>query len=193
MSAREIVEWTLEASGWGKLSALEQQHWIDAQPAAYDWPTFDENTASSLCYTSGTTGNPKGVLYSHRSTVLHTLSASIADIWELRSSDCVLPVTPMFLFGVFLWGPVQEAQIQEVVLAHPAQQVRQGLVEPARPQVPDRHLDQGFGHAVAAERRQVLARHRFRHRRLPQRARAGCRPRAYGWWSRSAASFPRAA
>ena len=49
---------------------------LDAQDDQYDWPQFDENTASSLCYTSGTTGNPKGVLYSHRSTMLHTMCAA---------------------------------------------------------------------------------------------------------------------
>jgi fatty-acyl-CoA synthase len=55
------------------------EEWVDAQPAEYAWPAFDEDTASSLCYTSGTTGNPKGVLYSHRSTVLHSFAVCMAD------------------------------------------------------------------------------------------------------------------
>lgn len=63
---------------------------------AYEWPTFDERTASSLCYTSGTTGNPKGVLYSHRSTVLHAFAVCTPDAFDLSSRDNVLPVVPMF-------------------------------------------------------------------------------------------------
>ncbi len=60
------------------------------------WPQFDENTACGLCYTSGTTGNPKGVLYSHRSNVLHGLSCDMADAKDLSSRDKVMPVVPMF-------------------------------------------------------------------------------------------------
>ena len=62
----------------------------------YVWPVFDENTASSLCYTSGTTGNPKGVLYSHRSSVLHAFGAALPDVMGISASDSVLPVVPMF-------------------------------------------------------------------------------------------------
>lgn len=62
----------------------------------FDWPRFDENTASSLCYTSGTTGRPKGVLYSHRSTLLHSMANNMADSLALRAVDRVLPVVPMF-------------------------------------------------------------------------------------------------
>jgi acyl-CoA synthetase (AMP-forming)/AMP-acid ligase II len=61
-----------------------------------DWPVFDEETASSLCYTSGTTGNPKGVLYSHRATVLHSYGAALPDAMNLSARDVVLPVVPMF-------------------------------------------------------------------------------------------------
>ncbi len=68
----------------------------------FEWPEFDENSASSLCYTSGTTGNPKGVLYSHRSTVLHTYAAALPDTLNLSSADCILPVVPMF--HVNAWG-----------------------------------------------------------------------------------------
>lgn len=69
---------------------------VAAQSDDYEWPEFDENTASSLCYTSGTTGNPKGVLYSHRSTLLHALSACLPDSLNVSARDCILPVVPMF-------------------------------------------------------------------------------------------------
>jgi fatty-acyl-CoA synthase len=75
---------------------------IAAQTDDYEWPEFDENTASSLCYTSGTTGNPKGVLYSHRSTVLHAYGASLPDALGASARDCILPVVPMF--HVNAWG-----------------------------------------------------------------------------------------
>jgi fatty-acyl-CoA synthase len=67
----------------------------DASPD-YDWPVFDENTASTLCYTSGTTGNPKGVLYSHRSTVLHAFGACAADSFAFSARDTILVVVPLF-------------------------------------------------------------------------------------------------
>jgi len=75
---------------------------IDGASDLYDWPEFDENTASSLCYTSGTTGNPKGVLYSHRSTVLHSYGSALPDSVGLSSRDAALPVVPMF--HVNAWG-----------------------------------------------------------------------------------------
>ncbi|HYD63491.1 MAG TPA: 3-(methylthio)propionyl-CoA ligase [Noviherbaspirillum sp.] len=68
----------------------------------YEWPLFDEMAASSLCYTSGTTGNPKGALYSHRSTVLHSLASAMPDAINLSARDTVLPVVPMF--HVNAWG-----------------------------------------------------------------------------------------
>ena len=68
----------------------------------FDWPELDENTASSLCYTSGTTGNPKGVLYSHRSTVLHSFGINLADSIAISAKEVVLPVVPMF--HVNAWG-----------------------------------------------------------------------------------------
>jgi 3-(methylthio)propionyl---CoA ligase len=75
---------------------------IDAHDDAFVWPMFDENQASSLCYTSGTTGNPKGVLYSHRSTVLHTFAIALPDALNCSSRDTILPVVPMF--HVNAWG-----------------------------------------------------------------------------------------
>lgn len=70
--------------------------------ADYTWPLFDENSASSLCYTSGTTGNPKGALYSHRSTVLHSFASALPDALNVSARDVVLPVVPMF--HVNAWG-----------------------------------------------------------------------------------------
>ncbi len=75
---------------------------VDAQDDQFAWPSFDENSASSLCYTSGTTGNPKGVLYSHRSTLLHTYAAALPDALHCSAHDTVLPVVPMF--HVNAWG-----------------------------------------------------------------------------------------
>ena len=75
---------------------------LDGEADQYAWPDFDERTASSLCYTSGTTGHPKGVLYTHRSTVLHTYAMALADSAGLSALDCVLPIVPMF--HVNAWG-----------------------------------------------------------------------------------------
>ena len=75
---------------------------VDANDDQFEWPTFDENQDSSLCYTSGTTGNPKGVLYSHRSTVLHTFGIALPDALNVSARDTILPVVPMF--HVNAWG-----------------------------------------------------------------------------------------
>jgi len=75
---------------------------VAAQDDSFEWPSFDERTAACLCYTSGTTGNPKGVLYAHRSTVLHAYAAALPDALNLSASDVVLPVVPMF--HVNAWG-----------------------------------------------------------------------------------------
>ncbi|MEZ5614303.1 MAG: 3-(methylthio)propionyl-CoA ligase [Rhodocyclaceae bacterium] len=85
-----------------KLDLLCYEELVNAHSDDYDWPEFDEHTASSLCYTSGTTGNPKGALYSHRSTVLHAYGSALPDALNLSARDTVLPVVP--LFHVNAWG-----------------------------------------------------------------------------------------
>ncbi|MCK5576137.1 MAG: AMP-binding protein, partial [Sphingomonadales bacterium] len=71
------------------------EDFIAAEDGNYPWPDLDENTAAGLCYTSGTTGNPKGVLYSHRSNVLHTFGSIAKDAIGISSTDTVLPIVPM--------------------------------------------------------------------------------------------------
>lgn len=90
---------------------------IAAEPEEFTWPVLDENTASSLCYTSGTTGNPKGVLYSHRSTLLHALSSATPDVLNLSAYDVVLPVVPMF--HVNAWGIPYTAPLVGAKLVFP--------------------------------------------------------------------------
>jgi fatty-acyl-CoA synthase len=83
-------------------NAIRYEELIAEHAGTYEYPELDERTAAGLCYTSGTTGNPKGVLYSHRSNVLHCLATGLADTIGIRASDRVLPVVPMF--HVNAWG-----------------------------------------------------------------------------------------
>jgi fatty-acyl-CoA synthase len=78
------------------------EDWLADSDDDFAWPSFDENSAASLCYTSGTTGNPKGVLYSHRSTLLYTYACALPDAFNLSAGDSILPVVPMF--HVNAWG-----------------------------------------------------------------------------------------
>jgi fatty-acyl-CoA synthase len=96
---------------------VSYESWIGGQATAYDWPLFDENAACSLCYTSGTTGHPKGVLYSHRSTVLHAYAAALPDTFSLSARDTVLPVVPMF--HVNAWGLPYAAALAGAKLVFP--------------------------------------------------------------------------
>ncbi len=77
-------------------NAVAYEDWIGAVDDDFKWGSFDENTAAALCYTSGTTGNPKGVLYSHRSNVLHGLMVNQPDVFGLTSEDIIMAIVPMF-------------------------------------------------------------------------------------------------
>ena len=77
-------------------NAVAYEDWIGAVDDDFKWGSFDENTAAALCYTSGTTGNPKGVLYSHRSNVLHGLTVNQPDVFGLTSGDIIMAIVPMF-------------------------------------------------------------------------------------------------
>ena len=77
-------------------NAVAYEDWIGEVDGDFEWRSFDENTAAGMCYTSGTTGNPKGVLYSHRSNVLHAFMAALPDAKGISSRDVVLPVVPFF-------------------------------------------------------------------------------------------------
>ncbi|MDM0111057.1 3-(methylthio)propionyl-CoA ligase [Variovorax sp. J22R133] len=96
---------------------VSYETWMSGQSDRYDWPTFDENSASSMCYTSGTTGNPKAALYSHRSSVLHAYAAALPDVMCLSARDSVLPVVPMF--HVNAWGIPYSAALTGCKLVFP--------------------------------------------------------------------------
>ena len=96
---------------------VSYEAWIAPQGTSYEWPEFDERSAASLCYTSGTTGNPKGALYSHRSTVLHAYGGALPDALNLSARDCILPVVPMF--HVNAWGLPYAAAMTGAKLVFP--------------------------------------------------------------------------
>ena len=91
--------------------------WIGVEPTTYTWPQFDERSAAALCYTSGTTGNPKGALYSHRSTLLHAFAGALPDSLGLSARDTILPVVPMF--HVNAWGLPYAAAMTGAKLVFP--------------------------------------------------------------------------
>ena len=97
---------------------------LGAESNEYDWPEFGERTASALCYTSGTTGDPKGVLYDHRSTVLHAYAGVAPDVMNLSSRDTVLPVVP--LFHVNAWGVPYSALMTGAKLVFPGPKMGDG-------------------------------------------------------------------
>jgi len=77
-------------------NAVDYETLIAGEPDTFDWPALDENSACAMCYTSGTTGNPKGVVYSHRALVLHTYACLMPDVMSLSAREVVMPVVPMF-------------------------------------------------------------------------------------------------
>jgi len=104
--------------------AICYEELLGAESSDYDWPDFDERTASALCYTSGTTGDPKGVLYDHRSTVLHAYAGVAPDVMNLSSNDTILPVVP--LFHVNAWGVPYSALMTGAKLVFPGPKMGDG-------------------------------------------------------------------
>ncbi|MEO0421139.1 MAG: long-chain-fatty-acid--CoA ligase [Pseudomonadota bacterium] len=104
--------------------AQSYESFMAGHPTSFDWPELDEDTASSMCYTSGTTGNPKGVLYSHRSTVLHAMGCCMTDAMGVSSKDRLLPVVPMF--HVNAWGVPYAAPMAGADLVLPGPKMGDG-------------------------------------------------------------------
>ena len=96
---------------------MSYEAWIAGESEQYTWPQLDENLASSMCYTSGTTGNPKAALYSHRSTILHAFAAALPDVMCISARDSILPVVPMF--HVNAWGIPYSAAMTGAKLVFP--------------------------------------------------------------------------
>lgn len=105
-------------------NAVSYESFIGDESEDYDWPLLDENAASALCYTSGTTGDPKGVLYSHRSTVLHAFGGLLPDVLNVSASDSILPVVP--LFHVNAWGAPYAAPMVGAKLVFPGPKMGDG-------------------------------------------------------------------
>ncbi len=122
---KAVRHWVLmtDASHKGGVATkcLTYEELIADQSTQYDWPMFDENTAAGLCYTSGTTGDPKGVLYSHRSNVLHALACSASDVIGVGARGSILPVVPMF--HVNAWGIPYAAPMNGAKLVMPGAQM----------------------------------------------------------------------
>ncbi len=104
-------------SDTGIPNLVSYEAWIGAEATSYDWPQFEERDAAALCYTSGTTGNPKGALYSHRSTLLHAFAGALPDALSVSSRDSILPVVPMF--HVNAWGLPYSAAMTGAKLVFP--------------------------------------------------------------------------
>jgi fatty-acyl-CoA synthase len=95
-------------------NAVPYEDWLAEVDGDFEWRRFDENTAAGMCYTSGTTGHPKGVLYSHRTNVLHSMMASTPDAMGVSSRDVMMPVVPMFhanCWGIALTAPMNGAAL----------------------------------------------------------------------------------
>ena len=115
-SLKKIVVMT-DADHMPKDSKLEltcYEDWLASADGDFQWKEFDENTAAGMCYTSGTTGDPKGVVYSHRSNVLHAMIASMPDALNISCNESIMPVVPMFhanAWGIAMAAPLTGAKI----------------------------------------------------------------------------------
>ena len=98
-------------------NAVSYEEWLGEADGDYQWKALDESAAAGMCYTSGTTGDPKGVVYSHRSNVLHAMIAAMPDAMGLSSRETILPVVPMFHANA--WGLAQSAPMIGAKLVMP--------------------------------------------------------------------------
>ncbi|MEO1399507.1 MAG: AMP-binding protein, partial [Pseudomonadota bacterium] len=118
-SLRKIIVMT-DAEHMPKESKLDlvcYEDWLKDADGDFQWAQFDENTASGMCYTSGTTGDPKGVVYSHRSNVLHAMIASLPDALNISSNESIMPVVPMFHANA--WGIAMAAPLTGATVVNP--------------------------------------------------------------------------
>ncbi|MFD0915914.1 long-chain-fatty-acid--CoA ligase [Pseudahrensia aquimaris] len=100
-----------------KLDLVAYETWLNSVDGDFAWKEFDENTACGMCYTSGTTGDPKGVVYSHRSNVLHAMIASFPDALNMSSNETIMPVVPMFHANA--WGITFAAPLNGATVVNP--------------------------------------------------------------------------
>src|SRR5438067_1786701 len=114
---RVIVLGAPDPAGEAPDGSLDYEGALEAASPEFDWPALDEADACSMAYTSGTTGNPKGVVYSHRSMVLHSFMANQAGVLGIEASDVVMPVVPMFHANA--WGLPYAATLAGATLVYP--------------------------------------------------------------------------